>query len=73
MESVAIVDNLQRNESAFLYYNWKPTSSRANTSSINRFVPIFIGHVLHTISEFSTYFLLLLLTQCLMLSRQINK
>ena len=70
MGSVAIVESLWRGDNASLCCSWNPTSSSVKTSSLDRLVPIFTGHVLGTIGQFNTYFFLLPLTQHLMSSGQ---
>ena len=70
MGRVAIVESLRRGDNASLCCSWNPTSSSAKTSSLDRLVPIFTGHVLGTIGQSNTYFFLLPLTQRLMSSGQ---
>ena len=60
-------------ESASLCCNWNLGSSSANTSSFVRLVHISTHHVLGPIVQSSTYFFLVPLTHCLMLSRQYQK
>ena len=69
MEKVAIVENLRRGDNTPLCCNWNPTSSNATTSSFDKLVFIFTGHVLGTIGQFNTFFILPH-TQHLMSSRQ---
>ena len=64
------VESLWQGGNAFLYCNWNPTFSSANTSSFNTLVPIFTSQVLGTIGQSNTYFFLLPLTQHLMLLGQ---
>ena len=66
MGRVAIVENLQRGDNASLCYSWNLASSSAKTSSLDRLVLIFSGHMLGTIGQSNTYFFLLPLTQRLM-------
>ena len=66
MGKVAIVENLQRGDNTFFCCNWNPTSSNVTTSSFDRLVLIFTGHVLGTIGQSNTYFFKLPLTQHLM-------
>jgi hypothetical protein len=49
--------NLRLVKRAPLCCNWNPTSSSINTSCLERLVPIFIGHMLETTGQSSTYFL----------------
>ena len=51
-----------------LCYNWNPRPS--STFSLYKVVPIFTSHMLGTIGQSYTYFLLLPFTQHLMSSRQ---
>ena len=69
MKIVAIVKSLQWGESASLCCNWNPATSSINTSFLNILMPIFIGHVLGTISQSNTHFFSQF-TQHLMSSRQ---
>ena len=59
---VAIVESLRQGESASLCYKWKPASSSATISSSNILVPIFTNHMLGTIGQSNTYFVLFTLT-----------
>lgn len=63
---VAILESLWQGQSALLWCNQDSTSSRTNTSSLARPLPIFICWVGHS----NTYFFLLPPTQCLMSSWQ---
>ena len=67
--SIAIVESLWWGERASLCCNWNLTSSSANTSCLERLVPIFTSHMLGTTGQSSTYFLLPV-TQRLMSSWQ---
>ena len=61
--SVAILESLHWGEIASLCYNWNLEFLSANTSSLERLVPIFTDHVLGTTCQSNKYFFLLPLAQ----------
>ena len=64
-----IVESLRWGANTSLCCTWNPTSSSANTFSLDKLIPIFSGRMLGTRCQSNTYFLLPF-TQCLMSAGQ---
>jgi hypothetical protein len=60
---VAIVESLWRGEHASIYCNWNLVPLNTKTSSLERLIPILIGHVLAAIGQYNMFLILLPPTQ----------